>query len=110
MEGDLHVDQSVVTGESQELDKHRDETLYSGSIVRRGEATAVVRATGTRTYLGRATQLVATAQPKLHVEALTARLVRWLFIIVGVLVGTALVLSVLRGSRSSRSYRSRSSS
>jgi magnesium-transporting ATPase (P-type) len=45
----------------------------------------VVIATGVRTYFGRTTQLVASARPKLHVEAVISRVVRWLLIIVAVL-------------------------
>jgi H+-transporting ATPase len=97
LDGELRIDQAALTGESRELEKGRDDALYSGSIVRRGEATAVVTATGTSTYLGRTTHLVESARPKLHVEEVTARLVRWLFVIVGVLVAVALILSAVRG-------------
>lgn len=97
IEGSLRVDQSALTGESLELSKGANDDLYSGSIIRRGEATAVVEATGIRTYFGRTTQLVESAHPKLHIEEITGRLVKWLFVIVGVLVGIALALSILRG-------------
>jgi H+-transporting ATPase len=78
LDGDIQVDQSTLTGESQDVARKTDDPLYSGSIVRRGEATAVVVATGTRTYFGRTTVLVADARPKLHVEEVVARVVRWL--------------------------------
>ena len=97
LEGELRIDQSALTGESQEQRKAADDGLYSGSVVRRGEATVIVVKTGARTYFGRTTQLIETAHPKLHVEEVTARLVRWLFIIVSVLVATAFVLSLARG-------------
>jgi len=97
LDGDLHVDQSALTGESREVEKARDDTLYSGSIVRQGEATCVVTATGARTYYGRTTELVESARPKLHVEEVVARFVKWLFLIVGVQVAVALVVSVLGG-------------
>jgi plasma-membrane proton-efflux P-type ATPase len=97
LDGELRVDQSALTGESLELPKRADDALYSGSVVRRGEATAVVAATGTRTYFGRTTHLIESAHPKLHVEEVTARLVKWLFVIVGTLVGVALVMSLVRG-------------
>ena len=48
--------------------------------MKEGEATAVVIATGARTYFGRTTQLVASARPKLHVEEVIARVVKWLLI------------------------------
>ncbi|HEV2200113.1 MAG TPA: plasma-membrane proton-efflux P-type ATPase [Bryobacteraceae bacterium] len=98
-EGALRVDQSVLTGESNELGKAVDSTLYSGSIVRQGEATAVVVATGVRTYFGRTTQLVESARPKLHIEEVITRVVKWLFLIVGVLVSVALAASIAEGLR-----------
>jgi len=71
--------------------------VYSGSIVRDGEATAVVVATGTRTYFGRTAQLVENAAPKLHVEEVITRVVKWLFLIVGVLVSVAVIASLIEG-------------
>jgi plasma-membrane proton-efflux P-type ATPase len=97
VDGAVQVDQSVLTGESQQLTKTNDDSLYSGSIVRQGEATAVVIATGVRTYFGRTTELVESAHPKLHVEEVIARVVRWLFVIVGTLVAVTLVASFMEG-------------
>ncbi len=92
--GALQIDQSALTGESRELGRGVDEIVYSGSIVRQGEADAVVTATGTRTYFGRTTELVEHAKPKLHIEEVISRVVKWLFVIVGVMVATTLIVSV----------------
>lgn len=97
IEGSLRVDQSALTGESREVARTRDDVLYSGSIVREGEATAVVAATGPRTYFGRAAQLVQGAHPKLHVEEVVTRVVRWLLLIVGTLVAIAIAASLVEG-------------
>lgn len=97
IEGGVQVDQSALTGESRELSRTVDEILYSGSIVRQGEATAVVVAKGVRTYFGRTTELVQSAHPKLHVEEVITRVVKWLFVIVGTLVSIALIASVVEG-------------
>ena len=94
--GELRVDQSALTGESQDVDKVSGEVLSSGSIVRSGEGNGVVILTGARTYYGRTTQLVQEARPKLHIEAVVARVVRWLFVIVGALLGLVIVLSLMR--------------
>ncbi|HSB20782.1 MAG TPA: plasma-membrane proton-efflux P-type ATPase [Anaeromyxobacteraceae bacterium] len=96
-EGRLAVDQSALTGESAAADKGPDDLVYSGSMVRRGEATALVILTGARTYYGRTTALVAGARPRLHVEEVVARVVRWLFVITGALTALALVVARLRG-------------
>ena len=95
--GAMSVDQSALTGESNEADKAAGEVLSSGSIVRRGEGNGVVILTGARTYFGRTTELVQEAHPKLHIEAVVARIVSWLFAIVGALLGVVLVLSLIRG-------------
>jgi H+-transporting ATPase len=95
--GALSVDQSALTGESKDADKAPGEVLSSGSIARRGEGNAVVMLTGAKTYFGRTTELVQEARPKLHIEAVVAKIVRWLFVIVGVLLGVVGVLSVIRG-------------
>ncbi|MBS0387762.1 MAG: plasma-membrane proton-efflux P-type ATPase [Proteobacteria bacterium] len=96
--GEVRIDQSALTGESAELTRKPGERLYSGSTVKQGEATARVVATGRKTYFGRTTELVASAHPKLHVETVINRVVRWLFAIVGVLVAVTAILSVTRGT------------
>jgi plasma-membrane proton-efflux P-type ATPase len=96
--GALSVDQSALTGESEDVDKVVGELLSSGSIVRRGEGNGVVMLTGAKTFFGRTTQLVQTASPKLHIEAVIAKLVRHLFVIVGALLAVVVVLSLIRGA------------
>ena len=94
--GAVSLDQSALTGESKEADKAAGGILSSGSIVRRGEGNGVVMLTGAKTYFGRTTELVQEARPKLHIEAVVANVVRWLFVIVGVLLAVVIVLSLIR--------------
>ena len=96
--GTLTVDQSALTGESKDAEKAPGETLSSGSIVRRGEGNGVVMLTGAKTYFGRTTELVQDARPKLHIEAVVAKVVRWLFVIVGALLSVVVILSLVRGT------------
>lgn len=93
----LSVDQSALTGESKESDKTPGDSVSSGSIVRRGEGTGEVVLTGAKTLFGRTTRLVQEARPKLHIEAVVTKIVRWLFAIVSVLLGVVVVLSIIRG-------------
>lgn len=95
--GALSVDQSALTGESKDADKAPGDILSSGSVARRGEGNGVVILTGAKTYFGRTTELVQVARPKLHIEAVVAKIVRWLFVIVGVLLAVVVALSVIRG-------------
>jgi H+-transporting ATPase len=54
--------------------------------------------TGAKTYFGRTTELVQEARPKLHIEAVVSKVVRWLFVIVGALIGVVVVVSLIRGA------------
>ncbi len=96
--GALTVDQSALTGESKDADLAPGDVLPSGSVVRRGEGNGVVMLTGAKTYFGRTTELVQAARPKLHIEAVVAKVVRSLFLIVGALLGMVVVLSLIRGA------------
>lgn len=94
--GELRVDQSALTGESADVARSAGEVAASGSLVRRGEGTGAVILTGPRTVFGRTTELVQQSRPKLHIEAVVAAVVRWLFLIVGVLAVLVLLLEWLR--------------
>lgn len=96
--GALSIDESALTGESKDADKAPGGVLSSGSIVRRGEGNGVVMLTGAKTYFGRTTELVQEARPKLHIEAVVAKVIRWLFVIVGLLISVVVVLSLIRGA------------
>ena len=54
--------------------------------------------TGAQTYFGRTTDLVQRAAPTLHIEAVVSKVVRWLFVIVGTLLGVITALSLIRGT------------
>lgn len=96
LSGELSIDESALTGESKDVDKAPADVLSSGSVVRRGEGNGVVILIGAQTYFGRTTELVQLARPKLHIEAVVAKVVRWLFVIVGALLSVVLVLSLIR--------------
>lgn len=82
LEGFLGLDQSVITGESGVVKRYAGELAFSGSAVKRGEATGIVDTTGIKTYFGRTISLLDLAKPKLHMEEVTVRVARHLAIIV----------------------------
>jgi len=59
--GSVELDQSMLTGESLPIEAGAGTDTYAGALVRRGEATALVTATGARTKFGRTAELVRTA-------------------------------------------------
>jgi H+-transporting ATPase len=60
--GSVMLDQSTLTGESVPVDAGEGSAAYAASLVRRGEAIAEVTATGSKTYFGRAAELVRIAR------------------------------------------------
>ena len=62
----LAVDESALTGESLPVQKGFSDTVYADAIVKQGEATALVQATGAETYFGKTVSLVAKAQRESH--------------------------------------------
>ena len=94
--GSLAADQSALTGESLAVEKVAGEVAYSGSVIKRGEATGVVLKTGAGTKFGRTVELIQVARPKLHMEEVVTKLVRRLLVIIGGFLALTVAVSVVR--------------
>ncbi len=91
VDGSVLLDQSMLTGESLPIEAGAGADTYAGALVRRGEATAVVTATGARTKFGRTAELVRTAHAVSSQQKAVLRIIRNLSIFnagVIVLMGT----------------------
>jgi H+-transporting ATPase len=92
-EGEILLDQSMLTGESVPIEAAAGFETYAGALVRRGEAVAEVTATGARTKFGRTAELVRTAHVESSQQKAVLRVVRNLAIcsgsIIVILVGYA---------------------
>src|SRR6059058_3848265 len=87
IQGDyISIDQSALTGESLPVSKKSSEDAYSGSIVKQGEMTAVVTATGANTFFGRTAKLMAGAGSVSHFQRAVMRIGNFLIILALVLV------------------------
>ncbi len=85
--GELSIDQSILTGESLPVEIGESAIIYSGSIVKRGEAKCVAVNTGANTYFGKTAELVKTAKPKSHQEQIMLAIVRYMmFLGIGALI------------------------
>ena len=80
-EGSLLVDQSALTGESAAASVESGKTAYAGSMVRGGEATGEVTATGARTFFGKTAELVRTAGSANRQEHEIVGVVKNLFVV-----------------------------
>jgi H+-transporting ATPase len=93
--GEVSVDQSALTGESLPLTTHQSGVIYSSSIIKRGEAKALVLNTGPNTYFGKTAELVRIAKPKSHQEQIMSAIVKYAMYIGIAALGLVLVDAVL---------------
>lgn len=105
----LHINESILTGESQsvkktirELHGHKEvydqaNMLFSGSFVVTGAGLAVITETGNDTEFGRIAKLAGEAENKSPVQEKVDKLIRLVVIVVFILAAIAFGLELLRG-------------
>jgi len=97
VDGSVLLDQSMLTGESVPIEGGAGLQTYAGALVRRGEATAVVTATGARTKFGHTAELVRTAHVESTQQKTVMRVVRNLAIFNGLLIALLVAYAFARG-------------
>jgi len=100
LEGEpVEVDQSALTGESLPVSRKTGESVYSGSILKRGDIDAVVSATGKATYFGKTVQLVESAHTVSHFQMAVLKIGNYLIILAVVLVILIIGVAMSRGDK-----------
>src|SRR5277367_6227108 len=97
IDGEILLDQSMLTGESVPIEAGAGVNTFAGALVRRGEATAEVTATGGRTKFGRTAELIRTAHVVSGQQTAVLRVVRNLAICNGLMIVALVGYAVLRG-------------
>ncbi|WP_457751670.1 plasma-membrane proton-efflux P-type ATPase [Thermococcus sp.] len=97
IEGDyLTVDESALTGESLPSTKKVGEVVFSGSLVKKGEMTAVVTGTGLNTYFGKTVQLVESAKTVSSFQKMVIKVGDYLIILSLMLVSIVFLVAIHR--------------
>ena len=98
LDGDpVEVDQSALTGESLPATCAPGDAVFSGSVIRRGEISALVYATGTGTYFGKTAHLVQQAHTVSHFQRAVLKIGNYLITLAIILVAVIVAVSLLRG-------------
>ncbi len=98
LDGDpVEVDQSALTGESLPAERKSGDAVFSGSIIRQGEAGAMVYATGEKTYFGKTAQLVQEAHTVSHFQKAVLKIGNYLIILAVALVAVIIGFAIYRG-------------
>jgi H+-transporting ATPase len=100
LDGDpIEVDQSALTGESLPVTRKPGDAVFSGSIVRQGEAGALVYGTGANTYFGKTAELVQEAHTVSHFQQAVLNIGNYLIVLAVALVALILGVALYRGDR-----------
>ncbi len=79
-DGESHVDESLVTGESRPVVKKPGDPLIGGSVNKEGSLTVTITKTGSETYLAQVVEMVRSAQQKRsRTQDFANRAAAWLF-------------------------------
>jgi H+-transporting ATPase len=90
LEGRVLIDQSVLTGEALPLEGESGTIAYAGTLIKRGEATGEVIATGSNTYFGQSVKLIQSAKVISHIKNVVFNIVKYL-----IAVDVILILALL---------------
>lgn len=94
-DGKVSVDQSALTGESLPVSRSTGDQLYSGSVLIRGQANALVYATGTNSFFGKTSALVQSAGTVSHFQKAVLGIGKILIYAALILVAVTTVSSLL---------------
>lgn len=97
VEGNIDVDQSALTGESLPVERVPKDTVYSGSVIKRGEASGTITATGSKSYFGKMAELIKLAKVPSQAEMLIVSIVKYLLIMDGILVVAIVIFATVVG-------------
>jgi H+-transporting ATPase len=97
-DGTVEIDLSALTGESLPVQAGAGQTAYAGAVVKRGEATGEITATGAGTKFGKTAELVREAKTVSHLEEIIFSIVKYLVIadafLVVLVIGFALYAQI----------------
>lgn len=92
--GQVLLDESALTGESAPAERGPRATAHAGTVVKRGEATGKVTATGPRTAFGKTAELVRLARTTSNLERVIFTIVKYLMVLNALLVLALLAFAV----------------
>ncbi len=94
--GYLQIDESALTGESLPVEKHNGDGAFSSSLVRQGEMTGIVVATGMDTLIGKTAGLVSSVSTVSHFQKAVLKVGHYLIVLAMALVLGVILVALFR--------------
>ncbi|MDR0934760.1 MAG: plasma-membrane proton-efflux P-type ATPase [Erysipelotrichaceae bacterium] len=91
IDGNMDLDTSSLNGESLLKNVTKSDVVYSGSIVRKGNGTAIILNTGEKTYFGKTVSLVQIAHPISKQQKIMFKIVQYMMYL-GILASLILTI------------------
>ncbi len=95
--GFVDADESSLTGESLPVNRVKGDIVYSGSIVKRGDADAVVVKTGVHTYFAKSVSLVEEADNVSSLQKALMKMGEYLIALAVITVAVIFAVALSRG-------------
>ncbi len=94
----LQLDQAALTGESLPVNRAAGDEAYANAVVKLGEMTGVVSATGPNSFFGRTVSLVARAEreQRSHFQRAVVHVGHYLIVLAVILVFLVVVVGLVR--------------
>lgn len=93
----ISVDQAAITGESLPVNKTKEDVCYSGTVVKQGEMTGIVTATGDQSYFGKTAGLVSSVKATSHFQKAVIHIGDFLIYLSLGLVAIMFFVQLMRG-------------
>jgi H+-transporting ATPase len=93
--GNISIDQSILTGESMPIEGDAGKIAYSGAVIKRGEATGEIIATGKNTFFGKSIELVKTAKADSHIKHIIFKIIKYLVTIDILLAACVFIFAIM---------------
>lgn len=97
IDGELRMDESVLTGESQVVSRMAGHSVHTGTIVTHGRGTCMVTETGMKTAFGRIAAMVQTEERETPLQKRLAQLAKYLGIGALVICIVVFITGIMKG-------------
>ena len=92
----LHLDESILTGESASVTKTQDDMVFMGTTIASGQAVMVVENIGAKTKMGEIALQIQEVEQDTPLQRQLKNFSKQLLIVIGILIVTVFIVGIVR--------------